>query len=211
MGLDPRAKTRRLAEKDVEEASRFARTITDDWYRSQSLAAVAWLHRGNKQTFLKVAKAALDAARKLPNPNRVVSCSAWTVRAMAVRPEVDPTDVVNELLELIGKEPNPVSRADALFLLLEACSTRPELRSKVLSQLLSTTLAVKSWKKARILSELALVLAVDEPSESQRVLTLIDNESLRRKTWDAISRGERLGPHEFFPHYKKTTEAHPVR
>ena len=211
MRLDPRARTWQLAGNDVDEALRFARTVTDDWYRSQSLAAVAWHHRGNKQTFLKIAKEALDAARNLPNPNRIVSCSAWTVRAMEARTDVDPSDVVDELLHIIEKEPNPVRRSDALFLLLEASFSRPELRSRVFANLLTATLAVKSWKKPRTLSELALVLAVDEPIESQRVVELIDDESLRRKTRETISKGERLGPHEFFPHYKKITEAHPVR
>ena len=211
MRVDPREKTRQLAATDVDEALRFARTITDDWYRSQSLAAVAWHHRGNKRTFLKVAKEALDAARKLPDPNRVVSCSAWTVRALAARSDVDPTDVVNELIDLISGEPNPVRSADALFLLLEASFTRPGLRARVLTNLINATLAAKSWKRSRILSEIALVLAVEQPLEAQRVLALIDDESVRRKTSETISSGQPLGPHEFFPHYKKTAEAHPVR
>src|SRR5262245_8682547 len=116
MPLDPRTKTWELAKTDVAEAARFASTISDDWYRCQALAMVAWNTR-SKPTFRRLTKEAIKAAKKLPNPNRRVSCSAWIIRAIVKHGNGELEELIRDSLKDIRNEQNPVSRADALFLL----------------------------------------------------------------------------------------------
>lgn len=108
--------------------------INDDWYRCQALAMVAW-HTKAKPRFQKIAKEAFKAAARLTNPNRRISCSAWIIRAIAKRGDIDLSETVEECLIDIRKEENPVSRADALFLLDEAVYSAKESKEIVFENL----------------------------------------------------------------------------
>ena len=202
MSQDPRQKTWELAQVDIDEALSFAKGIQDHWYRCQSLAKVAW-HVKPKAKFIKIVNEALNTAREMPEPNRIVSCSAWVVRAMAQRDDTDILSVVKELLQIIGREPNPVRQADALLLLFEAIYRKRELRAVVLTPLLKACEAVRSWKQPRILSNIALILAEDDLPAADNVIQKIQQESVRRKANEAIQKREWLGAHEFFQYYAK--------
>lgn len=208
--MDPRRKTWELCQQDIDEAAQFARRIDDEWYRCQSLAAVA-LHTPDKKAFMKLANEALDAARQLPNPNRKVTCSAWIISAMAKRHDVDVSEVVKEMLETIETDDNPVRRADALLPLFEAVYSRPEIRTKVFEPLFEAAKEMRSWKQPIKLGDIVLVLAKDELEQAQMVLELIADRGVRSKTERSIISREWLGPHEFFPYYSKVTEAKLVR
>ena len=203
MSQDPRQKTWELAQVDVDAALRFARNIEWDWYRCQSLAKVAW-HTKPKAKFMKVVNEALKIARRMPEPNRTVSCSAWVVRAMAQRDDVDILPVVRELLQIIEREPNPVRRADALLLLFEAIYRSRDLREVVLTPLLDACEAMRSWKKPRTLKYIALILASDDLPLAGKVMGMIQNDTVKRQARRAIEKREWLGAHEFFPYYAKT-------
>jgi hypothetical protein len=203
---DIRRKVWELCQTDIGHAERLALGIGFDWYRCQSLAAVA-IHTSGKRRFMKLANEALDAARRLPDPNRKVTCSAWIISVMAKRPDV----VVDEMLSTISAEENAVRRADALFALYNAVYPRRETAKKVFESLLATTEAMRSWKQPLMLGEIALVLARDDPQQARAILDLIANAAAKRKTEKAIASKQRLGPYEFLPYYSKVTEAHPVR
>jgi len=210
MPIDPRQETWNLAQKDVDEAYRFAMAITDDWYRCQALAMVA----GNtklKPRFQKIAKEAFKAASKLKNPNRRVSCSAWIIWAIAKRGDIDLTETVEECLVDISKEENPVRRADALLYLFEAVYSLPGLRGKVFEYLWNSIVEMNSWKKEQILSDLALIVAIDDNDQALEIANTITKANIKRRTLEYIETRAWLGPHEFFPYYTKITEAHPVR
>lgn len=208
--MDPRRKTWELCGKDLVEAASFARGVKDEWYRCQSLATVAF-HTKSRQDFMKLAEDSLKAARQLPSPNRKVTCSAWIINAMAKRGDIDITEAVEEMLTLIHLEENPVRRADALLKLFEAVYPMVEIRNKVLATLLDACDSMKSWKQPIVLSDIALVLALNESEEAQKILEMITDRAVKRKTLKAIDDGKWLGPHEFFPYYTKIPEAHPVR
>jgi|RhiMethySRZTD1v2_1073278.scaffolds.fasta_scaffold116629_1 hypothetical protein len=208
--MDPRDRTRELLKADVDEAFRYAQGIKDDWYRCQSLANVA-RYRSSKSSFVQTTELALKAAKQLPNPNRIVSCSSWVVKAMAERPDVDPSETVDEMLKIIASEDNPVRQADALLLLFNAVYSRPAIRYKVLDVLLRACEKMKSWKQQRILSDIALVLAKDDVPRARQVVERITKPATKGKTIKLIEDGSCLGPNEFFPYYTKTPEAHPVR
>lgn len=210
MPIDPRQETWKLAQTNVEEAYRFAMAITDDWYRCQALAMVAW-HTKSKPRFQKIAKESFKASSKLTNPNRRVSCSAWIIRAMAKRGDIDLLETVEECLIDIRKEENPIRRADALLFLYEAIYSLPELRNLVFDFLWSSIDEMNSWKKERLLRDLALVVAMDDRDQAVDIANGITKNRIKRRTLEYIESRTWLGPHEFFPYYTKITEAHPVR
>ncbi len=204
MPKDPRQRTWELAQVDVDAALRFAKKIEFDWYRCQSLAKVAW-HIRHKSKFIKVVNEGIEIAREMSEPNRTVSCSAWIVRAMTQRDDIDVLPVVEELIQIIRREPNPVRQADALLLLFEAVYRKQELRQVVLVPLLKACETMKSWKQPRMLTDIALILAVDDLPSANKVVEMIKQDSIKRKAKEAIEKSDWLGPHEFIPYYAKAT------
>lgn len=202
MSLDPRQRTWELAQTDIDAALRFARNIEGNWYRCQALASVAW-HTRPKVEFMEIVGEALDDALRIPDFYQAVACSAWVVRAMAQRDDVDILPVVSELLQIIMRESNPVCQADALLLLFEAIYPKCELREVVLTPLLQACEEMRSWKQPRILKDIALILAVDDLPSANKVVEMIQKESIKRQAREAIQKREWLGAHEFFPHYAK--------
>lgn len=203
MEQDPRQKIWELCKVDLEAAFHLAQKTQGYWYRCQALAAVAW-HTKLKVDFLKIVNEALEAACETQEPNRIVSCSAWVVRAMAERDDVNIQPVIENLLEIIHHEANPVCQADALLLLFEAVYCKKELRKKVLCPLLAACQKMKSWKQPRILKAIALILAIDDLALANEVIEMIDKDSIKHQAKEALDKGEWLGAHEFFPHYAKT-------
>lgn len=202
MSLDPRQRTWELAQTDVDAALRFARQIEGNWYRCQALAAVAW-HTTPKVAFIRIVNEALGNALAIPDFYQAVACSAWVVRAMAERNDVDILPVVKELLETIKREPNPVCQADALLKLFEAIYRKCELRAVVLTPLLRACEEMKSWKQPRTLKDIALILAVDDLASANEVVEKIQKKSIKQQAKVAIEKREWLGAHEFLPYYAK--------
>lgn len=203
MAQDPRQKVWELCKTDVDAALEFARKIESHWNRTQALAAVA-LHVSQKGGFLKIVKEAFEAARENRQPNRIVSCAAWAVRAITKRNDIDALPFVEELLEIIKREPNPVRRADALLFIYEAVYQRKELRCVVLDPLLQACQEMKSWKQPRILSDIALIVAIDDLPLANKIIEMIGDGKRKRQTLKMIEKGEWLGAHEFFPYFAKT-------
>jgi len=191
-----------LAETEPLRALEVARSISEPWYRCQSLAQVAW-HLEDRKQSEKVIREALAAAYEHIEPNRVVSVASWAVRAMVKQSDRRLGSVVDELLQKIQREANPVRQADGLLLLFEAVFYESRLRDLVLDALLVACEQMNSWKRPLILSDIALVFARDDPDRAAQIIDLIGEGRWSRKTRREIATGKWLGPHEFFPHYAK--------
>lgn len=109
--------------------------------------------------------------------------------------------VVEELLQKIQLESNPVRQADALLLLFEAVFYEPSLRDVVLDALLRAYEQMNSWKRPYILSDVARVFAIDDLNRAAQIIELIGEGRWNRKTRREIAARQWLGPHEFFPNY----------
>jgi hypothetical protein len=201
-GVTRRDSVGKLAASDPVKALETARSIVEPWYRCQALAHVAW-HLKDRKLFEKVTGEALAAAYEEDQPNRIVSVASWPVRAMVVRDDLRLPSVVDELTRKIQVEPNPVRRADALFLLFEAVYYDSRLREFVLEHLLGACEEMNSWKRPVILSDVALVFAKDEATRAAQIVELIDEGRQSRRTRREIAASTWLGPHEFFPYYAK--------
>jgi hypothetical protein len=125
------------------------------------------------------------------------------VRAMVKRSHRRLPAVVEELLQTIQREPNPVRQADALLKLFEAVFYVPELRELVLKSLLRACDQMNSWKRPIILSDIALVLAIEDPKRAAKIIDTIGEGRRSRQAWRDLAAGKWLGPHEFFPYYAK--------
>lgn len=107
----------RTARTDPHRARELARSIADPWYRCQSLAAVG-LHLREEC----VLEEAFAAALELTEPNRVVTVSAWPLKALVLIGSKKAGEHVRHLLSIIAAEPSPVRRGDALRELFGAVS-----------------------------------------------------------------------------------------
>lgn len=192
----------KLAASEPIKALELARSISDPWYRCQSLAHVAW-HLKDQLQSSKVIGEALTAAFELDQPNRVVSVASWAVRVMVRNGDQRLGLTADKLLDKIQHESNPVRQADALFFLFEAVYYEPQLRDRVLDLLLDTCERMNSWKRPRILSDIALVLAIDDPDRASQIIDTIGEGRYSGRTRREIDAGKWLGPHEFFPYYAK--------
>ncbi len=192
----------KLAQAEPVRALELARSISEPWYRCQSLAHVAW-HLEDRKQSEKVIGEALAAAYEQTEPNRIVSVASWAVRVMVERSDRRLRSVVNELLEKIQRQPNPVRQADALFYLFEAVFYESRLRDLVLDALLDACERMNSWKRPSFLSNIALVIARDDPDRAGQIVDMIGEGRKSRQTRREIAARKWLGPHEFFPHYAK--------
>ena len=99
----------RTARTDPRRAHELARAIADPWYRCQSLAA-AGLHLREE----RVLEEAFAAALELTEPNRIVTVSAWPLKALVLIGSTKAGEHARRLLSIIAPEPSPLRRADAL-------------------------------------------------------------------------------------------------
>lgn len=202
MGVTKRNLVSQLAVSEPLRALELARSISEPWYRCQSLAHVAWNLEDQKQSE-KVIGEALAAAYEHDEPNRLVTVASWAVRAMVKKSDRRLGSVVNGLLDKIQSEANPVRQADALVFLFEAVFYEPRLRELILNALLRACDRMNSWKRPLLLNNVALVLALDDPNRASQVIELMGEGRMSRKTRREMAAGKWLGPHEFFPYYAK--------
>jgi len=194
----------KLAVSEPVRALELARSIPDPWYRCQALANVAW-HLKDERQISDVTGEALSAAFEQDQPNRIVTVASWAVRVMVKNGDRRLGPVVDELLDKIQLELNPVRQADALLFLFEAVYYEPQLRNLVLDPLLRVCEQMKSWKRPRILSHIAFVLAIDDPNRAAQVVDIIGESRKSRQTRRDLVASKWLGPHDFFPYYAKPT------
>jgi hypothetical protein len=202
VGVTKRNLVSQLAVSEPLRALELARSISEPWYRCQSLAHVAW-NLGDQKQSEKVIGEALAAAYEHDEPNRLVTVASWAVRAMVKKSDRRLGSVVNGLLDKIQSEANPVRQADALVFLFEAVFYEPRLRELILNALLRACDRMNSWKRPLLLNNVALVLARDDPNRASQVIELMGEGRMSRKTRREMATGKWLGPHEFFPYYAK--------
>jgi hypothetical protein len=182
-GVESRAKVHALIESgNIFTALAEARSNPHPWYRCQSLSAVA-SEITNESRAESVLQEAMRAAREQQEPNRVVSVASWPISVYSRRGSRGIAVLVTELLQIISTEPNPIRRADALYLLLGAVLSDQALRDRVLPALLESCSAAHGWKSRRILQFTALAVARDSVETARDIIHRIpeSRESRRAK------------------------------
>jgi hypothetical protein len=181
-GVVGRARVFELAATDPAAAARVARAIRHPWYRCQALSeAAARSHRSADR--LTLVGEALRSADEMAEPNRVVSAAAWPIRVLAVHgPRPRLLRELARLLDLIGREPHSLRRADGQAMLLDAVWTDRDLRAELLDTVVASCTAGHGWRRDRLLARVAERLACDEPERAIAIARLIETPRINRRT-----------------------------
>jgi len=114
-----------VAEGDWRAAEKTVGTISDPWFMCQSFTKVS-LYAPDPSDQKRLLDAAFAAAKRCPNPNRIITVGAWPVKAAIRLGHIElAKQEVQALSSVISSEPSPVRRANALNELLGACSALP--------------------------------------------------------------------------------------
>ncbi len=186
-----------LTASDFRRAMTLAREVTDPWYRCQSLAIVAWSAPTSPER-VALALEALRTSNELQEPNRAVSVSAWPIRVLVSHDQRRATAAVGEAIDRIGQEPNPVRRADALLLLLQAVFELPSLRAAVLAPLVAACQGCRAWKASWIFQRAIIMLAATDRTEALRLAPSIVNPRKRRQTVRDLTSSQSFETPELF-------------
>lgn len=187
-----------VARTDSATALRRARAISDPWYRAQALAWVA--RYASEADVERIADEALKAARAGRDGYQQAGSSAWAIRALAERGRTqEAATAVPALVSLAAEIAHPVSRLNALFLLLQAAwSLDRDVRSHILDSLVAACRAAASWQSGRTLHNAVLMLAAEDIAEARRILERMPEGRYRRQADRALQAGQTLTPRPFF-------------
>ena len=194
-GVESRSKVEQLLRTSVSAALAEARSNPHPWYRCQSLTAVA-AEIESESDAVAVLDEALEAATEQEEPNRVVSVASWPIGELVQRALRDVSADVAALLTIIGREPNPVRRADALLSLLHAVIQEQQLRHDVLMPLLSACSMSRGWKCRRILQVTALALAPINGKMAEHVISRIPESRESRRAKEMLKRRQWIWPRQ---------------
>jgi hypothetical protein len=173
----------RLIRTDLEEALRTAREIDHPWYRCQALATVAVVTT-DARARRRLLEEAFRAAEEQEEPNRVVTVSSWPLKVLALdEPAAEILERLRRLVERLDREPHPVRRCDALFML--AYHLRDLARPAFVEAAKLCARAAHEahgWKRDRNLKDLALMAwARGERSLAGHLRDEIEEARVRRQ------------------------------
>lgn len=116
----------RVAAADYRLALQIAHGIDEPWFRCQSLAAAAMqCPDANERT--QILDASFADAERQRSPNRIVSVASWPLEVLAEHGELDELKRrLEHFIGIIGSEPSPVKRADALDAVLSRIRSAPK-------------------------------------------------------------------------------------
>ena len=149
----------RLVKTDLADALRTAREIDPPWYRAQALATVAAATPDARER-RRLAEESFRVAEEQEEPNRVATVSSWPLAVLARDLPAEQIEAhVDRLAGLLDREPNPVRRCDALFMVayhLRDVAPRPFLHAA--RRCAQAAKGGHGWKRDRNLKDLVLML-----------------------------------------------------
>ncbi len=186
------------AKSDFATALQRARAVSDPWYRSQALAAVARF--APDAEVLKVADEAVRVAATGKDTYQQVAAAAWAVRALAERGRMRPASELTARLCRQAQEITPlVSRMNALFLLWQAVwPLDPTVRRHVLDGLITACQEAPSWQAGRTFQDAILMMATDDATAAQRLIEQMPEGRYKRQAQRRLGEGQSLKPRPFF-------------
>jgi hypothetical protein len=188
----------RAATTNSERALALARQVSHPWYRAQALA---WVARFAPEAgVVRIAQEALRTASRAEDPYQVVGASAWPIRALIERDHRErAVQQLPSLLESAERIQHPVSRIEALFLLVQAVwPLGSRGRKPVLDRLALLCQTTPGWRAGRALRELALMLADEDETEARRVADSMPQGPYKRQALRRLTAGRRARPRPFF-------------
>jgi hypothetical protein len=106
---------------------------------------------------------------------------------------------LEDLLALAPEVEPPASRAEALFLILQAIFALGRgARSKVLDVLLTTCRPEDSWRVARIFQDIAWMISATDKEAAESIVAVMPDGRWKRQAQRRIEGGESPEPRQFF-------------
>lgn len=186
------------AKTDFPTALQRARAVSEAWFRAQALA---WVARFAPEADVEgVANEALTAASGGNDTYHQVAASAWAVRALVERGRSgNAAAAAAKLVSLSDEISNPVSRHDALSLLLQAAwPLDRKVRRVVLDKLVAACQAASSWQSGFTWRDVVLMLAPEDAGEARRILEQMPEGRYKRLAERRLQAGETMTPRSFF-------------
>jgi hypothetical protein len=155
----------------------------------------------SEDQIIRVADDALSAAKLGKDGYARVAAAAWPVRALAERDKVQHAQqILVHLLDDASQIEQPVSKAEALFLLCQAVWPLPiAVRQPVLGALVATCLAADSWKAGRIMRDVALMVASDSKEMAQEMINAMRESIYKRQAQKRLDAAQFEIARSFFP------------
>ncbi|HTE20273.1 MAG TPA: hypothetical protein VK689_18055, partial [Armatimonadota bacterium] len=160
---DERNRAMEAARRDYPTALKWARGVSDAWFRAQALAGVA--RYAPESDVVRIAEEALRAVADAKDAYRRVGSSAWAIRALVERGKHErAAKAALGLSEFAGNIDHPVSRLNALLVLWQAAfPLGGAVRRQILRRLIAACEAASSWQAGRALRDAALMVATYDP------------------------------------------------
>ncbi len=179
-----------MAAVDFYKALPLARVVSDPWYRCQALAGVARFAPDDR--VVDVADEAYAAAKGGRNAYKISAAAAWPIRALVERGKISEAQrMLAQSLEEAGRIEQPVSKVDALELLLHATwFGSGDTRLAALEALIAACQSANSWKAGRCLRDTALLLASEDKAYAQRIVQSMPQGIYKRQAQRQFDAGE---------------------
>lgn len=186
----------RLAKENHTAALAAARRIPETWFRSQALACVARF--APDASVGNLVTEAVAAAQASTDVYEKVAALAWSLRALLEREHTKTAkQVFARALRDANAIDNPVSRADALFLVAQAVWPEPTFRSEAATAVVGAARRTPSRKVSVTLRDLALMVA-STGGDSSHIVAAISDPKSRRQAERRIEEKVQFAARPFF-------------
>lgn len=140
-----------LARSNPKEALERAGKIDDPWFRAQSLS---WVARYTDLDPIVPARQAAKAAAACDDDYKRSAVRAWEITALAERGQLAEAAKILKVSVALAKSVHPVSsRAEALFLLLQAAFSISPASAAMVGSALETSCPPEHWRIKRALRD----------------------------------------------------------
>jgi hypothetical protein len=186
------------ARLDFPAALDLARRVSSPWFRCQALAWVARYAPAGEVA--RIAEEAAKVAQKSDDSYERLAALAWPVRALVELGLTQPAErLVRQALTRATEVNHPVRRADALFLLTQAgWGLSWKIRISLTEVLFSSCHQSKSWRAARIIHDVILLLSREDFQRAEMLTKSLPDGRLRRKIERSLADSAVMSPREFF-------------
>lgn len=151
----------RLAKSDHSKAVELADLISDPWFRAQAFSHLA---RYAKPDPLRFARKAARSATQCKDDYQRSAVRAWEIAALAERGYLtEARRSLEEAVELAKTVDHVSSRAESLFLLLQAAFSISTSDAAMVAEVLEAKCVTKHWREIRARRDAKRMLAGERP------------------------------------------------
>ena len=194
-----RSEVFKMARGGDKDAYKLAKSMKLPWYATQSLAAVArWETSAARAS--RIAENSFRRALDCRDYYQRAAVSAWPLAALVERGSITAAqNAIPALLELVRREDNGASRAEAIYGLWIAAVPKsyPDF-SDLHEAFVAITQEANSWRAGRAQCGVVYALQSVDPEEARRIYALMTPSRFKKFAARAFDADEAPQPYMFF-------------